>query len=112
MWCFRGCLASGDPPADEAFREIATGHIEMPEDAAELAGRVEPWDRRAEGVDDALPLVVARAALRVGDDGPELSGVEGRLGDRHHAAGRAAELWIALARTGLVPARDRLAENV
>src|SRR5262249_44534158 len=93
-WIFRGGCASGDAPTDEAFGEVAAGHIEVPEGAAELASGVEARDRRAEGVDDALALVVAWAALGVGHNGPELRHVIGRLGDRHHAAGRAAELRV------------------
>src|SRR5581483_6479934 len=103
-------FAAGDLSADEAFREIAAGHVEVTEHAAELARRIEPGDRRAEGVDDALALVMARPALGVRDHGPELRRIERRLGDRHHAAGRPAELRVAVASAGLVPARHRLPE--
>src|SRR5262249_52315632 len=108
---FHGRGASGDAPTDEAFSEVAAGHIEMPEGAAELAGGVEARDRRAEGINDALVLVVARAALGVGHNGPELRRVIGRLGDRHHAAGRAAELCIVPVGASPVPARNGIGEN-
>src|SRR5579872_2245435 len=67
---FCGGLAPGDLSADEAFREIAAGHIEVSEHAAELAGGIETRDRCAERIDDALALVMARSALGVRDHRP------------------------------------------
>src|SRR5215472_5887932 len=105
----RGGRAPGDASADEAFGQIAAGHIKMTESAAQLSGGVEAWDRRTEGVDDALALVVARPTLGVGDERPERGRVEGRLGDWHHAAGGPAELGIVAAGANLVPACDGVA---
>src|SRR5260221_12755701 len=76
---FRRRLLPRDPSPDEALRQVSARHVEMPEHAAELAGGVEPRDRSAEDVENALALVVARTTLRVRHDGPELRYIERRL---------------------------------
>ena len=102
-----GGLAPGDAAADEAFGEIAARHVEMAEDAAEFAGGIEAGDRLAEGVQHALAFVMGGAALRVGDDGPDLAPEEGRLRDRDHRGRRPAEFRIVPGSAGLVPVGER-----
>ncbi len=78
----------------------------MTEYASELARDVEPRDRFAKGIQDALMFVVHQAALGVRNDWPHLRGRKRRLEDRHHAAGGAVELRVDTRGTSVVPPRD------
>ena len=58
-------MTAGGPTADETFRQIAAGEIEMAEDTAQLTGHIEPWDRFIEPVHDLLMDVVHRSTVGI-----------------------------------------------
>src|SRR5262245_9535900 len=79
-----GRVPPGDPSADETLGEVSARDVEMPENAAEFAGREQPGDRLAERVEHPLLAVVYRSAVRVRADRPDVGMIERRRGDLDH----------------------------
>src|SRR5262249_51356838 len=77
----------------------------------ELAGRVQAANGIAAGIDDLLPGIMHRPALRVRDRGPDLTEDERRL-EADHRAWWASEVGIAALIALGVPTRDRGPERL
>src|SRR5687768_8483328 len=75
------CVAAADAPEREAFANIPRALVKEAVDRAQLAGAVQPRDRRAVGTQDLPALVAPRSAL----------GVEHRRGELDRVVRRAAE---------------------
>ena len=60
-------FAPGDPPAGETFRDIAAGHVEVAEDAADLAGLIKAGDGRAVTTKHLKALTYFEASIRKHD---------------------------------------------
>src|SRR5687767_1322658 len=90
----RGCLASCNPSRDDAFGDVAARQVKVSKARAKLAGRVQAANGVAAGIDDLLPGIVDRPALRIGDCRPDLAEDERRLVDAGHCTRRPAEIRV------------------